>query len=636
MSASYVINGYVLINVISATIALIVGLYAILRGTRKDKSISLMLAVMFFWCCALAIEYAVVGIPQKVFWAKLEYLGVQTIPVLFLNHILLITSPGQPLFHRKLGWLFIIPVATILLAATNEYHHLIWTTFTPGPAGTNLVDYGHGPLFWVFSVGYSYLLMAVSAVILFRWAKKQPKENMGTILRTASAGILPWVANGLYVFNLLPVKGLEIATFSFVVSGFILELDIQMDDRKETHERQQQMATAITALNSQIEAREKLEEDLLASRAALSARLTNLNSSLIGLFDLLLLTGEKDKGTLVINQSLEKVREVLNCRALVFFQSEPSDMKLAGSIGLDKDEQTYMHGIHPDWNSARPVLEHSGQVVGSNTLPEVFLAGKFKLAAGKLLQTHDRHIGYLCALWQDSIELGDEDTILINGTFDTFGLLYEYSRLSRLIADTAKSQERRRLAQDLHDSTTQSLQSLIFMAETAKFHQQNNPEKLTGTLDTIISVLHQVLKEMRLLLYELRLGNPLETNLVTILRSRLAAVEERAGVVVVFKVDPEFFLPKYIEAEIYPLVMEVLNNSMKHAHAKNLNIQFHKLTEGESLLIEDDGVGFDPAAEHEGGMGLLNIRDRCERVGAKLSIKSHPGLGCSVRVLIPG
>jgi len=96
-----------------------------------------------------------------------------------------------------------------------------------------------------------------------------------------------------------------------------------------------------------------------------------------------------------------------------------------------------------------------------------------------------------------------------------------------------------------------------------------------------------------------------------------------------------FFLPKNIETEMYPFMMEALNNSLKHAHARHVSVSFVVEPGGVWIRIQDDGVGFNPAADHSGGMGLKNMRDRCNRVGALYRLTSQPGEGTRVEVFLP-
>jgi signal transduction histidine kinase len=425
------------------------------------------------------------------------------------------------------------------------------------------------------------------------------------------------------------------ATFAFVFSGFLLDLDMQLEYRRNTRLREHEMSQTIYDLNEQMVIRQKLEADLISSREEISTRLSTLNTNLISLFDMVLISNESQDGGNLVEGSLLKIREILSCQALVFFKPEEKVMRLAGSVGLSEEAFDYLLGFKPDWQQVAPEVQVAPQPGREIGFPAVFMGNVYHAAAGKSIQIRGRQIGYLCALWESAHEFAVDEIIFINGTVDTFGLLFEYSRLNRLIADTAKMQERRRLAQDLHDSVTQSLQGLIFSAETAQVQQKSSPEKLRKTLDMILTGSRQALKEMRMLLYELRLSSISETNIVSLIRNRVAAVEKRAGVRVDFSADASFFLPKKVEAEMYPFMMEALNNSLKHAHAGHVTVSFEMAEDGAWIRIKDDGVGFDQQEEHPGGMGLKNMQERCDRVGASLRLLTQPGEGTSLAVFLP-
>jgi len=91
-----------------------------------------------------------------------------------------------------------------------------------------------------------------------------------------------------------------------------------------------------------------------------------------------------------------------------------------------------------------------------------------------------------------------------------------------------------------------------------------------------------------------------------------------------------------VASGLYRIAQESLQNIVKHAHAKHVTAQL--VTEGEELRlsIEDDGVGFDPAAvKGKGGLGLVSMEERARLLGAKLSIESKLGHGTRVAVVVP-
>jgi signal transduction histidine kinase len=127
-------------------------------------------------------------------------------------------------------------------------------------------------------------------------------------------------------------------------------------------------------------------------------------------------------------------------------------------------------------------------------------------------------------------------------------------------------EERQRLARDLHDSVTQTLYSLTLLAEAA--HRQAE----SGQIDLVIAqtkriseLAQQSLKEMRLLLFELRLPTLEREGLVKAIQRRLEAVEKRAGIEATLSVEGIERLPALIEEGLFFIAHEALNNSLKHA-----------------------------------------------------------------------
>ena len=138
---------------------------------------------------------------------------------------------------------------------------------------------------------------------------------------------------------------------------------------------------------------------------------------------------------------------------------------------------------------------------------------------------------------------------------------------------------------------------------------------------------------MRLLIFQLHPPVLEAEGLVAALQARLAAVEGRAGVQTELRVEGERRLPIAIEAELFWIAQEALNNVRKHAAARHVIVHLHFSAATVCLEVLDDGVGFDPGAvpiEKRGG--LRTIAERTARVGGTLTYESAPGAGTRVQV----
>jgi PAS domain S-box-containing protein len=202
-------------------------------------------------------------------------------------------------------------------------------------------------------------------------------------------------------------------------------------------------------------------------------------------------------------------------------------------------------------------------------------------------------------------------------------------------AQAATLEERQRLARELHDSLTQSLYSLMLMAEAGRrFSVAGNPGGAAQLLQRLVETSQQALKEMRLLVYELRPLALQKVGLFTALQQRLDTVEKRAGMRTRLQIEDAPPLAAELEEELYRIAQEALNNSLKHAAAASVTVQAACVGDLLVLEIADDGRGFAPE-EVTGGIGLSSMRERAERIGARLAVQSLPGEGTRVQVACP-
>jgi signal transduction histidine kinase len=211
----------------------------------------------------------------------------------------------------------------------------------------------------------------------------------------------------------------------------------------------------------------------------------------------------------------------------------------------------------------------------------------------------------------------------------------ENTRLHERARQAAVLEERQRLARELHDSVTQSLYGISLYAEAAQRALRHGDAAPAAThLQDIRDTTREALAETRLLLFELR-PPLLEQGLPTALQTRLQAVEARAGLDVSFRSHGEDRLATEQEQELFRLAQEALNNVLKHAHARSVQVCFEVTPDRAILEVNDDGVGFDPSFRGGAGFGLRGMRERAERLGGTLSIDSAPNTGTRVRVEVP-
>lgn len=241
--------------------------------------------------------------------------------------------------------------------------------------------------------------------------------------------------------------------------------------------------------------------------------------------------------------------------------------------------------------------------------------GVFSLFANEKEAFEDEEMALLVSI-ADHLGIGIENTIL-----------YERSR------ESAALEERNRLARDLHDSVSQLLYSLTLMTGTTKrmLERGSDLAAVKNSVDRLGDTAHRALKEMRLLLFELRPAVLESEGLVGALRHRIKTVEEGLGMQVDLQADGLPELPSYMEDALYHIAMEAFNNIVKHADSKSAAIKFTSKDGTVLMEISDEGKGFDTDLLQI-GLGLRNMRERGQMLGSEVVVESKPGEGTHVTV----
>lgn len=234
-------------------------------------------------------------------------------------------------------------------------------------------------------------------------------------------------------------------------------------------------------------------------------------------------------------------------------------------------------------------------------------------------------------------DLTQEDMRIIDLFADQAAIIIEHVRLQHRAEKLAVLEERQRLARELHDSVTQALYSVTLYADAGLLaYSRKQWDSLEQNLREARIMAREAMYDMRLLVFELRPLMLEKEGLVSALRSRLAAVEARAGLKTEVLVEGERRLQIGIEEQIYRIAQEGLTNVVKHAKANLVQIQLRYDEDTVRLDVIDDGLGFDPqTAGQSGGVGLQGIQERVQQAGGRLEIESAHGKGTRLTVSIP-
>ncbi len=256
-------------------------------------------------------------------------------------------------------------------------------------------------------------------------------------------------------------------------------------------------------------------------------------------------------------------------------------------------------------------------------------ASEFKGFIAVPMRSGGKALGVLSVYGIPEYSLGAEQSALLISIADHISVAIENDRLRKKAEQLAVMEERERLARELHDSVSQALYSLILFAEAALERERDGKLDLVRRhLEDIDDTAHQALKEMRLMLYELRTATRINEGLVEALRYRLDAVEGRAGVKTRLILDLDDPLDPALEETLYFIAQEGLNNALKHANANAIDVKIIQNGDMIEMEIIDDGDGFDvELAAKRGGMGLGIMKERAKKLGSSIDIRSGVGQG---------
>ncbi len=192
------------------------------RRNPGGQTATLFLVAAAIWGAAYVMELASSDLPSKLFWSKLEYFGIVTIPSTWLVFALRYTGREKPLTPWFFPLVNLIPTVTLVLALTNESHGLIWSQVALDTSlSFTVLRVSHGAWFWV-NLLYTYVLAAVVVVLLIHMMFRSMSLYRWQVRSMLLAGVVPWLANLIYVLGLDPFPGLDLTPISVLAAGLII------------------------------------------------------------------------------------------------------------------------------------------------------------------------------------------------------------------------------------------------------------------------------------------------------------------------------------------------------------------------------------------------------------------------------
>ena len=210
------------------------------------------------------------------------------------------------------------------------------------------------------------------------------------------------------------------------------------------------------------------------------------------------------------------------------------------------------------------------------------------------------------------------------------------ARYATTLEQLTISRERNRLARELHDTLAHTLSAVAVQLEATSVLWDSDPAAARAMLAQSLGATRDGLNEARRAIHALRAAPLEDLGLALAIRHLAESVAVRASLALDVQ-GPEQIndLEPEIEQGVYRIANEALANVARHANARHLAVRLDRAGGRLTLTISDDGRGFDVTSPPpDGRYGLRGMRERAEMLGSVLEIKSRPGEGTTVRLLV--
>ncbi len=400
----------------------------------------------------------------------------------------------------------------------------------------------------------------------------------------------------------------------------------------------------IYGLVSDITAQKQAEEEIRQLNEELERRVADRTRELSALYDVTAVASEALDLKTTLERSLDRVLAAMRSEmgAIYLLDEAEQTLSLASQQGIPPDFVAQISKLRQGSGLAGWVASYGEPLLVPDMTtdpraPQMARTFGLHTYIGVPMRARGGTLGALSVFGRAEQTFTVEEMALLASIADHIAVAVENARLRQQAERAAVMEERQRLARELHDSVTQSLYSLTLFAEAGKKQiYSGQSEELKYCFDRIGDTGLQALKEMRLLVHELRPLDLDREGLVGALHRRLNAVEGRVSIKARLVAEKLIKLPATVEEELYRIAQEALNNALKHAGAQNVTIYLRAGEDGwGELEIVDDGIGFEAGAAEVGGMGLVSMQQRAGRLGGSLVVSSSPGTGTQVKVHFP-
>jgi two-component system sensor histidine kinase DegS len=202
----------------------------------------------------------------------------------------------------------------------------------------------------------------------------------------------------------------------------------------------------------------------------------------------------------------------------------------------------------------------------------------------------------------------------------------------------AQEEERKRLSREIHDGPAQMLANVIMRSDIIdRVYREQGMEAAFSEITSFKKMVRSALYEVRRIIYDLRPMALDDLGLVPTLRKYLQTIEEyhNHSKIEFVNMGLEQRLPTKYEVALFRMIQESVQNALKHANACEIKVKLEISNAAITVLIKDNGVGFDTTKKKPESFGIIGMRERVELLNGELTFDSKIGKGTSILISVP-
>ncbi|MGH9724070.1 MAG: histidine kinase [Candidatus Acidiferrales bacterium] len=249
----------------------------------------------------------------------------------------------------------------------------------------------------------------------------------------------------------------------------------------------------------------------------------------------------------------------------------------------------------------------------------------------------DQPIGSIVVRFAKSREFGSAEIELAQGLAEQATLAWQLTRLAEQAQKAAVTEERNRLAREIHDTLAQSFAGILIQVRAAKQIMNGDKPEIVAHLDSAMNLALTGLSEARRSVKGLRPQLLRDGGIVHALEQLVNQLSGESHMKIHLNTSGDVAsLASDIESNVLRLTQEAITNAIRHSGGSRIHVKLSMNPEILKLMIDDDGDGFDPhISTLNRGFGLVSMQERAERIGGDLTILTKPGAGTKLHLLVP-